>query len=181
MRCHASAVATFVTLMFWISFSNGELWQSVTQQQEHEGTDHSLDTTVKASCDSPQLTYVGDPVEFSALVTAKPTNDSGLPLFSVAHCSIVFTINDQDTKPISLTASGKDGESGAAVYSAKNLPTGIATIVVRVLPFQLKDIQTGDIWGYKGSSSSTILHVVMPKPEPPPEMTSLSEKPLVVL
>ncbi len=176
MRCSASAFATSVTTLLWISFSKGDLWQSATQEQDHEGVDHSLDTTVRASCDSPQLTYEGEPVDFSVLVTAKPTNDSAPPLFSVSHCNIIFTINDQDTKPIPMKGAGKDGESGAAVYRAKNLPTGIATVVVRVLPFQLKDVQTGDIWGYRGSSSPKILHVVMPKPEPPPPVGNLPEK-----
>eukprot|EP00884_Botryococcus_braunii_P010838 jgi/Botrbrau1/19756/Bobra.0124s0009.1 len=175
MRCCTTTLATCITTLWWISLSKGEL-QSGAQQVKHEGVDHSLDTTVTASCDSPQLTYEGDPVHFSVQVSAKPTNESGPPLFSVAHCFVVFNINDKDTKPIPLKKSGKDDDSGAAVYSAENLPTGIATVIVRVLPFQLKDIQTGDIWGFRSSSSPKILHVVMPKPEPPPPMGTLPEK-----
>jgi hypothetical protein len=133
-----------------------------------EGVDHSLATKTSISCQSPQLTYVGDPVDFTATVTAKPSNESGEPLVALSHCHVVFTVNKVEGKPVPLKPSDKDPYVAVASYSTKDLAQGIAEVSAQVLPLQLKDLETGDIWGYTGSSSGTVLHVVMPKPEPPP-------------
>lgn len=164
----AKALGSWIAFLLLVGCCTAALQLPEQLPREPKGKDYSLDTKVAASCDSPQLTYEGDPVDFSVRVSAKLTNDSSPPLFSVSRCSVIFKINDVDTKPIPLKASGKDGVEGTATYRAKSLPVGIATVVVRVEPFQVKDMQTGDIWGYRSSSSQSILHVVMPKPEPPP-------------